>query len=106
MQYWLDESTPGVVIVFLDGESPYGDSYQMNSAVPGPYADANFNELFPYLAKYFLSMIFQAIASLLVAQPVAGFPWRYKSCIPVTLMVPTRLARIRQVFGLSTSEYL
>ena len=53
MQYWLDESTPGVVIVFLDGESPYGDSYQMNSAVSGPYADANFNDLFPYLVEIF-----------------------------------------------------
>jgi hypothetical protein len=53
MDYWLDESTPPAVIVFLDGESPYGDSYQMNSAVSGPYADANFFELFPYLAQRF-----------------------------------------------------
>ena len=53
MEYWLDESTPPAVIVFLDGESPYGDSYQMNSAVSGPYADANFNELFPYLVELF-----------------------------------------------------
>lgn len=53
MDYWLDESTPPAVIVFLDGESPYGDSYQMNSAVSGPYADANFFELFPYLVDQF-----------------------------------------------------
>ena len=53
MKYWLDEATPPAVIVFLDGESPYGDSYQMNSAVSGPYADANFTELFPYLAEQF-----------------------------------------------------
>ena len=53
MEYWLDDSTPPAVIVFLDGESPYGDSYQMNSAVSGPYADANFIELFPYLAEQF-----------------------------------------------------
>ncbi len=53
MEYWLDSATPPAVIVFLDGESPYGDSYQMNSAVSGPYADANFTELFPYLAEQF-----------------------------------------------------
>lgn len=41
------------MIVFLDGESPYGDSYQMNSAVSEPYANANFYELFPYLAQRF-----------------------------------------------------
>jgi S-formylglutathione hydrolase FrmB len=53
MDYWQDASTPPAVIVFLDGESPYGDSYQMNSAVSGPYANANFFELFPYLAERF-----------------------------------------------------
>lgn len=53
MDYWLDTSTPPAVVVFLDGESPFGDSYQMNSAVSGPYADANFTELFPYLAERF-----------------------------------------------------
>ena len=53
MEYWLSNDTPASVIVFLDGESPYGDSYQMNSAVSGPYADANFTELFPYLVEQF-----------------------------------------------------
>jgi S-formylglutathione hydrolase FrmB len=53
MDYWLDPTTPPAVIVFLDGESPFGDSYQMNSAVSGPYSDANFTELFPYLAERF-----------------------------------------------------
>lgn len=53
MEYWLDANTPPAVIVFLDGESPFGDSYQMNSAVSGPYADANFLELFPHLAERF-----------------------------------------------------
>jgi len=53
MEYWLGNDTPAAVIVFLDGESPYGDSYQMNSAVSGPYADANFTELFPYLVEQF-----------------------------------------------------
>ena len=53
MDYWSAPGTPPAVIVFLDGESPFGDSYQMNSAVSGPYADANFRELFPYLAERF-----------------------------------------------------
>ncbi len=53
MNYWQNEATPPAVIVFLDGESPFGDSYQMNSAVSGPYADANFTELFPYLVERF-----------------------------------------------------
>ena len=26
MEYWLGSDTPAAVIVFLDGESPYGDS--------------------------------------------------------------------------------
>ncbi|MBT8145338.1 MAG: esterase, partial [Gammaproteobacteria bacterium] len=53
MDYWRDGSTRPAVIVFLDGESPFGDSYQVNSAVSGPYADANFGELFPYLSDRF-----------------------------------------------------
>lgn len=53
MDYWMDSATRPAVIVFLDGESPFGDSYQMNSAVSGPYADANFTELFPALAARF-----------------------------------------------------
>jgi len=51
--WWLDSDTPQMVVVFLDGESPWGDSYQVNSEVSGPYADANFQELFPYLADQF-----------------------------------------------------
>jgi S-formylglutathione hydrolase FrmB len=51
--YWLAEDAPELVVVFLDGESPWGDSYQVNSAVSGPYADANYQELFPYLAENF-----------------------------------------------------
>ncbi len=51
--YWADPDGPQVVMVFLDGMSPWGDSYQVNSEVSGPYADANFTELFPYLAENF-----------------------------------------------------
>ncbi len=51
--WWFEDETPQMVIVFLDGESPWGDSYQVNSEISGPYADANFQELFPYLAQRF-----------------------------------------------------
>jgi S-formylglutathione hydrolase FrmB len=53
MDYWENSNSSQAVIVFLDGESPFGDSYQVNSPVSGPYADANFTELFPYLAENF-----------------------------------------------------
>jgi hypothetical protein len=51
--YWTGDDAAPVVMVFLDGLSPWGDSYQVNSAISGPYADANFKELFPYLAANF-----------------------------------------------------
>jgi S-formylglutathione hydrolase FrmB len=51
--YWMAEDTPAAVMVFLDGESPWGDSYQVNSEISGPYADANFEELFTYLEQNF-----------------------------------------------------
>ncbi|MDA0928126.1 MAG: alpha/beta hydrolase-fold protein [Proteobacteria bacterium] len=53
LEYWESRNSTQAVMVFLDGESPFGDSYQVNSAVSGPYADANFTELFPYLAENF-----------------------------------------------------
>lgn len=52
-EWWSADGTPQLVVVFLDGESPWGDSYQVNSEISGPYADANFEELFPYLAERF-----------------------------------------------------
>lgn len=53
MQWWLSEEAPQMIIVFLDGEAPYGDSYQMNSENNGPYADATMNELIPHIEKKF-----------------------------------------------------
>ena len=52
-EFWTDVESPQVVLVFLDGLSPWGDSYQVNRDISGPYADANFDELFPYLADNF-----------------------------------------------------
>ncbi|UTA48762.1 hypothetical protein L1F30_04260 [Simiduia sp. 21SJ11W-1] len=49
--YWSRDDTPQMVIVFLDGEAPYGDPYQINSANNGPYGDATWNELLPYITS-------------------------------------------------------
>ena len=53
MAYWRDPQTPQMIIVFLDGEAPFGDPYQINSANNGPYGDATWKELLPYLAQNF-----------------------------------------------------
>ncbi|WP_395342710.1 alpha/beta hydrolase-fold protein [Ningiella sp. W23] len=51
--YWNDDDTPQMIIVFLDGEAPFGDPYQINSANNGPYGDATWGELLPYLSQNF-----------------------------------------------------
>jgi hypothetical protein len=51
--YWFDENTPPMVMVFLDSQAPFGDSYQMDSANNGPYGQATINELLPYLEEKF-----------------------------------------------------
>jgi len=51
--YWFDEGTPQMVIVFLDSQAPFGDSYQMDSANNGPYGEATINEFLPYLEQKF-----------------------------------------------------
>jgi S-formylglutathione hydrolase FrmB len=53
MAFWNADEAPQMIMVFLDGESPYGDSYQVNSANSGPYGDANMRELFPALQQRF-----------------------------------------------------
>jgi len=51
---WLDsKEAPQVISVFLDGEGPYGDSYQLDSDNSGPYGEALIKELIPYIeSKY------------------------------------------------------
>lgn len=51
MKWWLSGEAPQMIVVFLDGEAPFGDSYQMNSENNGPYADATMTELIPYIEK-------------------------------------------------------
>ncbi len=48
---WLADDTPRMIGVYLDGDGPFGDSYQLNSANSGPYGDALTQELIPYIEK-------------------------------------------------------
>jgi hypothetical protein len=48
---WLDDATPRMLFLHLDGAGPYGDPYQVNSANNGPYGDAITRELIPYVEK-------------------------------------------------------
>ncbi len=50
---WLADDTPRMIGVYLDGDGPFGDSYQINSANSGPYGDALTQELIPYIEKQF-----------------------------------------------------
>ena len=52
-QFWFESDTPQMVIVFLDGEAPLGDPYQIDSANNGPYGQATWQEFLPYLTKQF-----------------------------------------------------
>lgn len=49
--WWQSEEAPRIINVFLDGEGPYGDSYQLNSKNSGPYGTALIEELIPYIEK-------------------------------------------------------
>jgi len=47
MSWWESNDAPQIITVFLDGEGPYGDSYQLNSENSGPYGDMLTEELIP-----------------------------------------------------------
>jgi len=49
--FWFSDDTPQMVMVFLDGEAPLGDSYQVDSQNNGPYGEANIRELMPFLTE-------------------------------------------------------
>ena len=49
MSWWQTEEAPEIISVFLDGEGPFGDSYQMDSENSGPYGEALINELIPHI---------------------------------------------------------
>ena len=48
---WLADDTPRMILLHLDGDGPYGDCYQVNSANNGPYGDAVTQELIPYVEQ-------------------------------------------------------
>jgi S-formylglutathione hydrolase FrmB len=50
---WLADETPRMILLHLDGDGPYGDPYQVNSANNGPYGDAITQELIPHVERAF-----------------------------------------------------
>ena len=53
MTWWQSDEAPEIINVFLDGEGPFGDSYQMDSDNSGPYGASLINELIPHIeSKY------------------------------------------------------
>lgn len=53
MDWWTSDEAPEILNVYLDGEGPFGDSYQLNSENSGPYGTALIEELIPYIEKEF-----------------------------------------------------
>ncbi|HSH18998.1 MAG TPA: alpha/beta hydrolase-fold protein, partial [Draconibacterium sp.] len=51
MDWWTSDEAPEILSVYLDGEGPFGDCYQLNSENSGPYGTALIEELIPYIEK-------------------------------------------------------
>ena len=51
MDWWQSEEAPQLITVFLDGEGPFGDSYQMDSDNSGPYGYSLIHEVIPSIEK-------------------------------------------------------
>lgn len=47
--WWMSDEAPQMIQVFLDGEGPFGDSYQMDSDNSGPYGTNLTEELIPLI---------------------------------------------------------
>ena len=52
-KWWFSDEAPEILNVFLDGEGPFGDCYQLDSENSGPYGTALVEELIPYIEKEF-----------------------------------------------------
>ena len=50
---WMADAAPRMIFMRLDGDGPYGDPYQVNSANNGPYGDAVVQELIPHVERTF-----------------------------------------------------
>jgi len=53
MDWWLSDEAPQIILVYLDGEGPFGDSYQVDSENNGPYGYNLTHELIPYIESKF-----------------------------------------------------
>ncbi len=53
MSWWTSAEAPQIITVFLDGEGPFGDSYQLDSENSGPYGAALINEFIPEIEKQY-----------------------------------------------------
>lgn len=51
LDWWNAPDAPQVITVFLDGDGPFGDPYQLNSANSGPYGDVLMEEIIPAIEK-------------------------------------------------------
>lgn len=51
MDWWTSSKAPQIITVFLDGEGPFGDSYQLDSENSGPYGQALIAELIPAIEQ-------------------------------------------------------
>jgi hypothetical protein len=56
MDWWTSDEAPEILNVYLDGEGPFGDCYQLDSENSGPYGTALITELIPYIEKEFRAM--------------------------------------------------
>jgi hypothetical protein len=56
LDWWQSEDAPQILNVFLDGEGPFGDCYQLDSENSGPYGTALIEELIPYIESQFRGM--------------------------------------------------
>jgi hypothetical protein len=53
MAWWTSDDAPEIITVYLDGEGPFGDSYQMDSDNSGPYGESLVSEVIPFIeGKY------------------------------------------------------
>lgn len=50
---WAAADAPRFLTLVLDGDGPFGDPYQINSANNGPYGDAVTQELIPHIEKLY-----------------------------------------------------
>ena len=53
MVWYNGPDGPDVITLYVDGEGPFGDCYQLDSENSGPYGTALTSELIPYIEKTF-----------------------------------------------------